>query len=62
MNDVRVNEWCKACGICAEFCPKKVFDFERGNPPVPRRVEDCIGWRLCELRCPDFAVMVEVKR
>lgn len=32
MNDVRVNEWCKACGICAEFCPKKVFDFERRRP------------------------------
>ncbi|MFR1131368.1 MAG: 4Fe-4S binding protein [Enterocloster bolteae] len=27
--------------------------------PYPARQEDCIGCRLCELRCPDFAVKVE---
>ena len=52
---------CKQCGICAALCPKHVLDQEVGCVPVAARLEDCIGCRLCEMRCPDFAIEVEVK-
>ena len=26
MNQITINHWCKQCGLCADFCPKKVFD------------------------------------
>ncbi len=53
------SKWCKGCGICADFCPKKVFDFTMGSAPVPVRVESCIGCRKCELICPDLAIKVD---
>ena len=58
-------EMCKGCGICLEFCPKKVYDWSkeytaRGvKNPVPLRIKDCIKCRLCELMCPDMAITVE---
>ena len=60
MNKITINgKWCKKCTICASFCPKKVFDVDEDGGPVVARPEDCIACRLCELRCPDFAVKVE---
>lgn len=60
MKTITVNQkWCKMCGICAALCPKKVFDLNEDGRPVPARQEECVGCRLCELRCPDFAVKVE---
>lgn len=51
-------KWCKACGICVEFCPKKVFEFTGDGKVRVAREEDCIGCRNCEIRCPDYAVEV----
>lgn len=60
MNPVTIHTaWCKKCGICAAFCPKKVFDLDEDGAPIAARPEDCIRCRLCELRCPDFAIKVE---
>jgi 2-oxoglutarate ferredoxin oxidoreductase subunit delta len=28
-------------------------------PPTPAHIEKCIGCRLCEYNCPDFAIFVE---
>jgi len=51
---------CKACGICIEICPDKVFDRDALGYPVLARQDECSQCLLCELHCPDFAL--EVKR
>ena len=51
---------CKACGICIELCPDKVFDRDKLAYPVIARPEDCSQCLICELHCPDFAI--EVRR
>lgn len=53
-------ELCKACGICIELCPDKVFDRDKLGNPVLARPEDCTQCLICELHCPDFAI--EVRR
>ncbi len=52
------GSWCKRCGICVAFCPKKAL--ERGPQGLPRwrDAKACVACRLCELRCPDFAIEV----
>jgi 2-oxoglutarate ferredoxin oxidoreductase subunit delta len=50
------QEWCKGCGICVEFCPKKALDYGQGGKAVWARPADCIRCGLCELRCPDMAI------
>ncbi|MCF8110120.1 MAG: 4Fe-4S binding protein [Desulfobacteraceae bacterium] len=52
------SSWCKGCGICVHFCPKKVLELDPENKARPARSEACIGCRLCELRCPDLAIEV----
>ena len=53
------RNYCKACGICYWLCPKNVLEAdEEGKPAVVRR-DACILCRLCEYRCPDFAIRVE---
>ncbi|MCF7884978.1 MAG: 4Fe-4S binding protein [Candidatus Marinimicrobia bacterium] len=55
---VTVNQdWCKSCEICVEFCPKDVFEMV-GFYSQAVRPQDCIGCRLCEKLCPDFAINV----
>lgn len=50
--------WCKGCGICVEYCPKKLFEMKDGKA-VAARPEDCVLCGLCQLRCPDFAIELE---
>ncbi len=50
--------WCKGCGICVHFCPKKVLEMDDQDKAYAARPEDCICCRMCELRCPDLAVEV----
>ena len=56
------REWCKGCGICVHFCPKKVLTLDNEDKAVAVRLEDCIACRLCELRCPDLAIEVTTER
>lgn len=50
--------WCKGCGICAEFCPKKVLKIVKEKVTIASP-ESCIKCGLCELRCPDYAIYLE---
>lgn len=47
-------DWCKGCGICAAFCPKKVLAVKDKVQIVD--IGACILCGLCEQRCPDYAI------
>ena len=53
-----IRDWCKGCGICIAFCPKKVLEMDAEDKAVTVRPEKCICCCLCELRCPDLAIEV----
>lgn len=51
-------DWCKGCGICIAFCPKKVLGLEEEKIAV-LYPEKCIKCGQCELRCPDYAIYLK---
>src|SRR5512139_1103236 len=51
--------WCKACGICAAFCPTHVLARDEAGYPYVKEIEKCTRCAWCEIRCPDFAITVE---
>jgi len=53
--------WCKACGICAAFCPTHVLARDEAGYPYVKDIDKCIQCAWCEIRCPDFAITVEKK-
>ncbi len=53
------KNWCKRCGICVAFCPKKVLAVDQEGYPFCNDNKACTACGLCELRCPDFAVVVD---
>lgn len=52
------HEWCKGCGICVAFCPKKVLEMGRDQKAHVVHPELCIKCYMCARRCPDLAVTV----
>ncbi len=52
------KSWCKKCGICMAFCPKEALEKDPEGYPRWRNPQTCVGCRMCELRCPDFAIEV----
>lgn len=53
--------WCKSCGICAAFCPRKCIEVDEDGSPVVSHCDRCTGCGWCELHCPDFAISVHPK-
>lgn len=57
--EIRINaRWCKSCGICIAFCQPEVLQAGRDGVPQVLDLEACTLCMLCELRCPDFAIVV----
>ncbi|MDD2462974.1 MAG: 4Fe-4S dicluster domain-containing protein [Desulfobulbus sp.] len=56
------HDWCKVCGICMAFCPKKIILADKVGKPMVEEPDNCIGCRFCEIHCPDFAITVNERR
>jgi 2-oxoglutarate ferredoxin oxidoreductase subunit delta len=60
--EIRVNtRWCKACGICVAFCAPKTLRSGPDGVPQVVDLDACTLCMLCELRCPDFAIVVDAR-
>ncbi len=55
---VIIEKNCKGCEICVEFCPTKTLGMYMGKCVVVD-LDKCIGCKMCEIRCPDFAIFVD---
>jgi len=52
---------CTGCGICVEFCSRGVLALNAGYAEVVR-LDRCTVCRLCELRCPEPAIIVTTRK
>ena len=57
---------CKGCGLCVEKCPVDTIGWSKklgvyGTPSVEpgHGDKDCIACGICELVCPDCAILIE---
>ncbi len=61
--DVNIfRAWCKNCGICVAFCPRKCIEQDQDGISRVTHPELCIGCGWCEIHCPDFAISVRPKK
>lgn len=65
---VILQEQCKQCELCIEFCPKKVLCLDtsvynrKGYHPVTAcDIEACVNCGFCERICPDMAIFLADK-
>ncbi|MGC9964113.1 MAG: 4Fe-4S binding protein [Syntrophobacteraceae bacterium] len=57
-----IEDRCKGCGYCIEYCPRNVlapserFNAKGYHPPAVKQPELCVNCHYCEAICPDFAI------
>ncbi len=62
-----IEDRCKGCGFCIEFCPKEVlevseeFNVKGFHPPKVKDGTKCVLCGFCEVVCPDFAIFTVEK-
>lgn len=52
------RNWCKHCGICVEICKENIFILDKRKQIDIVNSEKCIGCRMCEWHCPEFAISI----
>lgn len=58
------EEYCKGCGLCVNFCPKKIIGFashinrQGYNPATIVEMDKCTGCAICARVCPDVAISI----
>ena len=56
-----IEDRCKGCGYCIEYCPREILEFSNTfnakgyHPPIAKN-EECLNCHYCELLCPEFAI------
>jgi 2-oxoglutarate ferredoxin oxidoreductase subunit delta len=53
------RDWCKGCGICVAFCPKRALILDDEGKASWVLPEKCVRCGNCRSRCPDIAVELE---
>lgn len=59
---VIIEDRCKGCGFCIEYCPRSVLKLSRSfntkgyHPPEVVENTDCVNCHFCEVLCPEFAI------
>ena len=59
---VIIEDRCKGCGFCVEYCPNDVlkisdkFNSKGYHPPELVNEDECRYCGFCQLVCPDFAI------
>ncbi|MBU0698332.1 MAG: 4Fe-4S binding protein [Proteobacteria bacterium] len=57
-----LEDRCKGCGYCIEFCPRQVlqlsakYNAKGYHPPEVIKSGDCVNCHYCEIICPEFAI------
>lgn len=60
-----LEDRCKGCGLCIEFCPKRVLNFSGKRNHYGYKVvalsfpEKCTQCGICYLMCPEVVFVVE---
>ena len=60
------TERCKGCGLCIEFCSKKILGFDESvlnasgvHPVIIKEPDACVGCCNCAMMCPDGIITIE---
>ena len=59
---VIIEDRCKGCGFCVEYCPNDVlvisnkYNSKGYHPPELVYPDRCVDCGFCQMICPDFAI------